>query len=239
MARSVVAAVTCAVLWALLGAAPARAQMDMEMDAPTTYQDSTGLTWSVATLEAGLLLTVAASAAAGEENQAVGLVALGATVVGSAVSSGVAQATNAPVEPPMVFHHGFIGGALLGGLLSFSTRLAGGHPDLVAGLGVGGLLAGAAGAATYSVLRMDRLAHDPELLEEAHVLSWVPAASAGLLTAILGMAGLRDEAPLIGAITGLVGLGISVAFVEVALSEHPPPDERAMMTGMPLYAAEF
>jgi hypothetical protein len=234
MLRTVVAA---ALGLALLGPAPACAQED---EGPT-YQDSTGLTWSVATLELGLMAAVAAAAAVGEQDGgAVGAVALGAAVVASAVAAGVGQATGAPVEPPMVFHQGLVGAALLGGLLSFSLRAAGERGDAPAILGVAGLLAGAAGAATYSVLRMDRLAHDPELVEEAHVLSWAPILTAGILTGVLGAVGLTDEAGLVGAIAGLAVLGGAIALVEVAVAENPPPGER-MPTTAPLlgYAGTF
>lgn len=215
---------------------PARG-VAQEEDEPVTYQDSTGLTWSVAALELGLMVAVAAAAATGERDGGVaGVLLLGAAAVGSAVAAGVAQATEAPVEPPMVFHQGLVGAALLGGLMSFSSRLAGERGDAPAILGVAGLLAGAAGAASYSVLRMDRLAHDPELVEEAHVLSWAPALAAGIVTAALGAAGLQDEAGLIGAITGLVGLGVAITLVEVAIAENPLPEGPMPMTA-PLFGA--
>lgn len=210
-------------------------------DPPPTYQDSTGLTWSVATLELGMLLTVAAAALSGEQDGGVlGVLMFAATVVAAAVTSGVAQAVNAPVEPPMVFHHAFVGAALVGGLMSFSLRIAGERGDVPGIFGVAGLIAGAAGAATYSVLRMERLAHDPELIEEAHVLSWAPVLSAGILTAVLGAVGLDDEAPFAGAVVGLSALALSITLVEVAIAENPPPEERMMM-GAPLvgYAGTF
>jgi len=210
------------VLWlAMVGSAAAQ-------DPGPTFQDSTGLTWSVATLEAGLALTAVGTAAADSADaQTVSILMIAATLISSGVLAAVMQALDAPVEPPMVFHQGLIGGALLGGLMTFSARIADPHgpdgPDVASALGVAGLLLGAGGAATYAVLRMDRLAHDPQLVEEAHLLSWGPVLTAGLLTAALGAAGLEDWAPLVGAISGLIFLGASVAAAEVAIAENPPP----------------
>ncbi len=206
---------------ALLAASPAEAQ--------TTFQDATGIPWSVASLEVGLLATAVAIAGSGRESApSAGLVMLGLTAVGAGVAAGVAQATDAPVEPPMVFHHAFVAAALLGGTISFALTEAGETGDTRLALGIAGLIAGAGAMATYSVLRMDRLAHDPELVEEAHVLSWVPIVTAGLVGGVL--TGLFQEVgALIGAITGLVALGVSIAFVEVAIAENPTP-----MAPMPL-----
>ena len=208
-------------------------------DDDVTYQSSTGLTWSAATLELGLVLTTVATAASPEQSaQAVGILGLGASVVGSGVSAAVAQSTDAPVEPAMVFHHGFLGGALLGGLLSFSMRVAGERGDLPGWVGLAGLIAGAGAMATYSVLRMERLAHDPQLIEEAHVLSWAPLLSAGLLSAVLTAVGMTDAAGVIGATVGLIALGIGISLVEVAIAENDWPREPMDegMTGAPLVA---
>ncbi|MFK7987663.1 MAG: hypothetical protein AB8I08_16720 [Sandaracinaceae bacterium] len=211
--------------WASFGASAASAQ--------TTYQQSTGLTWSAATLELGMALSTGAMAVSDPANaQGVGLITLGAAAIASGVSAGVAQGTDAPVEPAMVFHHGFLGGALLGGLLSFSVRAAGETGDLSTWLGVIGLLAGAGAMATYSVFRMERLAHDPQLVEEAHVLSWTPLLSAGILSVALTAAGFVEGAGVVGAIVGLVALGIGISLVEVAIAENPVPD--TMMMGAPL-----
>lgn len=201
-------------------------------EAQTTYQDSTGLTYSVAALELGLLATIGGVAAAGDEDgEAVALVMLAATVLASGVTAGVAQATDAPVEPPMVFHHAFVAAALLGGTVSFALTEAGERGDTRLALGIAGLLVGAAGMATWSVLRMDRLAHDPELVEEAHVMSWVPILTAGLLSGILG-ATTGEVGVLIGAIAGLVAIGVGVAVVEVGIAENPEPDPMPMpLTG--------
>ncbi|MGE0791100.1 MAG: hypothetical protein AB7S26_35840 [Sandaracinaceae bacterium] len=197
-------------------------------EAQTTYQDSTGLTWSIATIEVGLLATVGGVAAADSSSATtVAYALLGLTALAAGVTAGVAQATNAPVEPPMVFHHAFIAAALLGGTVSFALTEAGETGDARLALGIAALVLGAAGMGTYSVLRMDRLAHDPQLVEEAHVLSWVPVASAALFGAIFGAA-MGESGVLVGAIAGLVGLGISIAFVEVAIAENPPPMEMTM-----------
>lgn len=210
----------------LASASPARAQMED----PPTYQDTTGLTWAVGTLELGLILSAVAVAAGDDQSaQAIGALALGAAVVASGVAAGVAQGLDAPVEPAMVFHHGIVGAALVGGLLSFSLRASGMRDQTPTYVGLVGLLVGAAGAVTYSVLRMDRLAHDPQLVEEAHVLSWAPILSAGLLTAVLTAVGLTDAAGVLGATVGLVALGVAIALVEVAIAEHPAPEEPVTM----------
>lgn len=205
----------------LLFASPAEAQ--------TTYQDSTGVTWAVASLELGLLAAVVAIAGADDSSaQGVAYLMLGLALVGSGVAAGVAQATEAPVEPPMVFHHSFIAAALLGGTVSFALTEAGETGDARLGIGIAALVAGAAGMATYSVLRRRELAHHPELVEEAHVLSWVPVLTAALVGGVLG-AIIEETGVLIGAISGLVALGVSILAVEIAISENP--DDPMEMTG--------
>ena len=208
-----------------------------------TFQDMMGLTWAVASLEAGLLLTAAISAAVDQGSS--GLVAgslLLATVISSAVLSGVTQAYGVIVEPAMVFHHGVVGAALVGGLLSFSLRAAGERGDAPAIFGVAGLIAGAGGAVTYALLRMERLALDPQLVEEAHFLSWGPIATAALLGTVLTALGLEDLSGVIATATGLVVLGVAVLLAEIAIAEHPAPTpEPPMEMTMPLfgYAGTF
>jgi hypothetical protein len=210
---------------------------EAQVDRGPTYQDTTGLTWSVATLELGLVVAVLAIVASDRQDAGTvtGLMFL-AALVASGVTAGVAQALDAPVEPPMVFHQGIVGAALLGGLLSFSMRAAGERGDAPQILGVTGLLLGGAGSVTYSVLRMGRLADDPQLVEEAHFLSWGPVLAAGITTAVLGALDLEDLAPVIGASAGLVTLGIAMALVEVAIAEHPAPTEDLGRTTWPLFA---
>ena len=237
MGRILVALLVSAVfLGAVVLGAPSLAAAQVVEPGPT-YQDTTGLTWSVATLELGLI--AAALAIAVSDQQSAGPVAglmFLAAIVASAVMAGVGQALDAPVEPPMVFHQGLVGGALLGGLLSFSLRFAGERGDTPQIFGVTGLILGAAGAVTYSVLRMGRLADDPQLVEEAHVLSWGPVLAAGLTTAVLGALDLEDLAPVIGASVGLVTLGIAIALVEVAIAENPAPVEDLGRATWPLFA---
>lgn len=212
----------------LLSASPAQAQ--------TTYQDSTGLTWSVAALEVGLLAAVAGIAASDSESaQGVAYLMLALAIIGSGVSAGVAQATDAPVEPPMVFHHAFIAAALFGGTMSFALTEAGETGDVRTALGIAALVAGAAGMATYSVLRRRELAHHPELVEEAHILSWVPVLSAALVGGVLG-AIVGEAGVLVGAVSGLVALGLSIVAVEIAISENPEEMVPPMMGGL---TAEF
>lgn len=210
---------------------------EAQVDPGPTYQDTTGLTWSVATLELGLAVAVLAIVTADRQSSGTiaGLMFL-AAIVASGVMAGVAQALDAPVEPPMVFHQGIIGAALLGGLFSFSLRFAGERGDAPQILGVTGLLLGAAGSVTYAVLRMGRLADDPQLVEEAHFLSWGPVLAAGITTAVLGALDLEDLAPVIGASVGLVTLGIAMALVEVAIAEHPAPTTDVGVATWPLFA---
>lgn len=210
-------------------ASPAMAQ-----DPGPTFQDSTGLTWSVATLELGLALTaIGVAASHPRDAQTVSFLMIAATFLVSGVLAGVTQALDAPVEPPMVFHHSLIGAALVGGMMSFSVRVSGERSSEVAnGFGIAGLIIGVGASATYSVLRMDRLARDPALVEEAHLMSWGPVLTAAILGAILSAAGLEDAAALIGAVAGLIFLGAAITAVEVAIAENPAP-----ATTMPLVAS--
>ena len=197
-----------------------------QTDEGPTFQDCSGLPWGVATLEAGLLLTAALVAAVDRSDGiGVGAAMSLAAVVSSAVLSGVTQAYGVTVEPAMVFHHGIVGGALLGGLMSFSLRAAGERGDALSIVGVAGLIAGAGGAATYSVLRMERLAHDPRLVEEAHFLSWGPILAASLVGVVLTAIGLDELSGVIATSVGLAVLGVAITLAEVAIAEHPWPRE--------------
>ncbi len=192
----------------------------------TDFADSTGLTWGIATFELAAIATVAGAAILGSqrapEAQPFLIYGLAISAALGIAASVAAQVLDAPVEVPMVFHHGFTGGVLLGGLASslLATTL---RDDTPAWVGLGALAVGAAGAATYAALRSDRLAHAPELLEEAHALSWAPLASAGVTAIVVALAGATEAAPILGALVGIVVYGITIGFVEDAIASHPAP----------------
>lgn len=206
--------------------APARASAQT-----TDYADSTGLTWGVATFELALIGTlVGAAILSGDRSplaQPFALYGLGVSAALGVVAAVVAQVLGAMVEPPMLFHHGFTGGLLTGGLAAASLAGAGLRGEAPAWVGLGVMVVGAAGAVTYSTLRMDRLANDPELLEEAHALSWAPLPAAGIVAAILALAGATDAAPIVGALAGIVAYAIAIGVAEDAITSHPPPSTSA------------
>lgn len=209
-------------LLATVAGAPSRASAQA-----TTYAETTGLTWGVAAFELGLLATVAGAAILAAERspdtQPFAVYGLAISAVLGAVAAAVAQALAAPVEPAMLFHHGFTGGVLIGGLASSALAAGGARDEMPAWFGLGALVVGAAGAVTYSALRMDRLAHDPHLVEEAHALSWVPLPAAGIVAAVVALAGAPQAAPILGALAGIVAYAIAVGFVEDAIASHPAP----------------
>lgn len=194
--------------------------------AQTTYADSTGLTWGVATFELGLVASVTSAAilAGGgstREAQEAALIGLAVSAALGVAASIVTQVLAAPVEAPMLFHHGFTGGLLVGGLASSVLAGAGLRDQTPAWVGLAAMVAGAAGAVSYSALRMDRLAYDPALVEEAHALSWVPLPTAGVVAALLAIGGATDAAPIVGALAGIVAYAIAIGVTEDAIASEP------------------
>lgn len=200
--------------------------------AQATYQDATSASYTAAALELAALAVILPTAATGGIDQLDGdgelaffLMNVAASLAFVATSGGIAQASSAPAEVPLVWHGTLAMSAsmamLFGGYVSIFDEREG----FPIGAVIGAVLGGAMGAA-WSGLNADRLAHDPEQIGPAHLMTWAPllATSLGFGLGVL----IDDDAPIAaGLLGGLFGIATCMAVIVWSSSIVSDQEERA------------
>lgn len=199
------------------------------------YQDSTSASYAAAGLELALVIgglsAIPLSGTRGldRDHRELFLIMNALTILAAAgVSGGVADASSAPAELPLVWH----------GTLTLAASMAlfwGGYASifdddegpLIGGV-VGGIL-GAIGGAAWTATAAERLARDPEHAGPAHLLTWAPVPLAAL-GATIGLL-IDDDSPvaagMIGGALGIAAWLTAYIWSEDILSEQTDRAEQA------------